>query len=229
MNPLVRKLASIGPLTSDLVKAAERASKRLGRGGQGATGGRGRKGWKARHGKARPIPAFTGGQTSLLKAFPKFGAASAEPNLRILSLDTLQHWINLGRIDPDRKITIKEICSSGVCGKVKDGVVLLGNGLADFNAKVDIQVTRASQTAIEKIESLGALLNPGGSISTVYHSREAIRAMLNPHKYSSVPEQCIPHSRALIARYIDPVRRGYLAGKAQGVKPEQILSRIRQL
>ena len=69
----------------------------------------------------------------MLKLFPKFGIqkrASLLKNrqsLRILSLDTLQHWINRKRLDPSRPITLKEIAESKVAGKVKDGVVLLAN------------------------------------------------------------------------------------------------------
>lgn len=62
------------PATAALTRLkSELKSKKLGRGGHLATAGRGRKGWKARHGKNRIIPAFAGGQTTILKAFRKFG------------------------------------------------------------------------------------------------------------------------------------------------------------
>lgn len=46
-------------------------------------------------------------------------------DLRVLELDTLQKWIDLKRIDISKPITIKELVESGVCGSIKDGVVLL--------------------------------------------------------------------------------------------------------
>ena len=58
--------------------ANERKRKRMGRGGQGATAGKGRKGWKGRHGGGRVVPAFEGGQTSIIKAFRKFGIQKRE-------------------------------------------------------------------------------------------------------------------------------------------------------
>jgi large subunit ribosomal protein L15 len=45
--------------------------------------------------------------------------------LRPIPLDKLQLWIDLGRLDASKKITIRDICLSGIAGKVKDGVVLL--------------------------------------------------------------------------------------------------------
>jgi large subunit ribosomal protein L15 len=112
-----------------LPKGTEKKAKRVGRGGQLKTAGRGRKGWKARHGRDRQVPAFEGGQSSIIKKVPKIGFQKrgllVRPNLRPLYLDTLQQWIKLRRLDPSKKITIKEIAESGVAGRIKDGVYLL--------------------------------------------------------------------------------------------------------
>jgi ribosomal protein L15 len=56
----------------------EQRRKKLGRGGQGATAGRGRKGWKARHGGGGVMRAFAGGQTTIARAFKKFGPQMRE-------------------------------------------------------------------------------------------------------------------------------------------------------
>jgi large subunit ribosomal protein L15 len=44
-----------------------------------------------------------------------------------LNLDKLQSWIDQGRLDPTKLITIKELNESGCVTRVKDGVKLLGN------------------------------------------------------------------------------------------------------
>ncbi len=112
-------------------KPKEKKARRVGRGGKGRTAGRGRKGWKAKHGKARPLPGFEGGQSGIIKSIPKIGiqqkslVQQIQRNLRPVPLDKLQLWIDLGRLDASKPITIKDICLSGVAGKVKEGVVLL--------------------------------------------------------------------------------------------------------
>jgi large subunit ribosomal protein L15 len=114
-----------------LPKGSEKKKKRVGRGGQLKTAGRGRKGYKARHANQRMVPGFEGGQSSIIKKVPKIGfqkrSLLLKRKLRPLYLDTLQKWIELKRLDPSKKITIKEIAESGVAGKITNGVVLLAN------------------------------------------------------------------------------------------------------
>ena len=153
----------------------------VGRGGKGKTAGRGRKGWKARSAKARPLPGYEGGQSGILKAIPKLGiqkrANHMRVNMRPLSLDSLQCWIDQKRIDGSKPITIKDICLSGVAGKVKSGVSLLAFGANNFHSKIDIHVTKASFAAVKRIEQLG------GSVTTEQHNKEIIRSRLSPHLY----------------------------------------------
>lgn len=44
-----------------------------------------------------------------------------------LGLEKLQHWIDTGRLDATQTITLKEIFDSGIVGKFKHGVALVGN------------------------------------------------------------------------------------------------------
>ena len=44
-----------------------------------------------------------------------------------LGLEKLQHWIDMGRLDASQTITLKEIFDSGIVGKFKHGVALVGN------------------------------------------------------------------------------------------------------
>jgi large subunit ribosomal protein L15 len=130
IQPARRGLITI---SSKLDKPPQKKSKRLGRGGKGKTGGRGRKGWHAKHSQGRMLRAHEGGQSSIAKRFPKIGIQAKQQVkelkrvLRPFSLEKLQVWIDLGRIDPSKPITMKEICNSGIAGKVKNGAVLLGS------------------------------------------------------------------------------------------------------
>jgi large subunit ribosomal protein L15 len=97
-----------------------------------------------------------------------------------------------------------ELIKSGVCGKVIDGITLLATGGEFFKSKINLNVTRASLSAIKIIEE------KGGSVTTTYTDRKVIHALLNPKKYYSIPEIFVPTSRRMIARYISEDRRGYL-------------------
>jgi len=57
----------------------------------------------------------------LTRACCRFGKVLAP-----LGLEKLQHWIDTGRIDASKVITMKTLVDSGVVGKIKDGVTLVG-------------------------------------------------------------------------------------------------------
>jgi hypothetical protein len=69
---------------------------------------------------------------------PKFGIQKRETllkqkrDLRPLYLDTLEQFIKVNRIDPTKPISVKTLVQSGICGRVKDGIVLLQRVL-NFN------------------------------------------------------------------------------------------------
>jgi len=99
---------------------------RRGRGpssGKGKTSGRGHKGQK-QHGK---VPAgFNGGQTPLEVVHGKRGFKNVfSLEMSPLNLDRVQTWIDQGRLDPSRVITLKELCASRCLHRIKDGVKLL--------------------------------------------------------------------------------------------------------
>lgn len=79
---------------------------------------------------------------------------------------------------------------------------LLATGAADFDVPVHLAVTAASRGAIDAIEKAG------GSLRTVYYDRHNLRAILKPHKFARIPANPPPR---LMARYMDPERRGYLS------------------
>nr|KAJ3418909.1 YmL10 [Polyrhizophydium stewartii] len=202
---------------------SRKKAKRLGRGGKGKTAGRGRKGYKARQGKSGPVPGFAGGQTTIIKGIPKLGrqlkaSRAKRGSYRPLALDTLQHWIDTKRIDPTKKITIRELLPC--MGRVKDGVVLLATGAQFLKTKVDIEVTRATLGAIKAVEAAG------GKVTTVYHNSEIIRATLFPEKYVEIPTIAVPNDPRNIARYTDPERRGYLAPLVKGADKSQLIQKL---
>ncbi|KCV69745.1 50S ribosomal protein L15, variant [Fonticula alba] len=131
---------------------SSRAFKRVGRGhgsGLGKTSGRGHKGQNARSGNGKTSPWFEGGQSTIIAKTPKtgFNNAAFRKDFVELNLAQLQHFINIGRINPHEPITIKTLYESGVVHGVKDGVKLLADGRDLFYSKVDIQVSKGAHLA----------------------------------------------------------------------------------
>ncbi len=77
------------------------------------------------------MPWFTGLYTNpIIEGLPKWPWAPRDlkPIYKPLNLDRLQHWIDMGRLDPSRVITLKDLHASGIIvGRIRDGVKLLGN------------------------------------------------------------------------------------------------------
>lgn len=196
-------------------KGARKQKKRKGRGpgsGLGKTAGRGHKGQKARNNGGIRI-GFEGGQTPLYRRLPKRGfknkfAAPLDP----LNVGRLQQYIEDGRIDASKTITMKQLYDSGIVGKIKHGVKLLGNGSDTFDKKIDIEVTRASQSAIDAIEKCG------GTITSVYYNKLGLRVLLKPEKFEEpLPRRARPPPK-LLSFYTSYEKRGEFA-------PEMIAKR----
>ncbi|TDH74080.1 uncharacterized protein CCR75_008577 [Bremia lactucae] len=194
---------------------AHKRGKRLGRGigsGKGKTSGRGHKGQKARSGGGSGRgPGFEGGQTPLYQRVPKRGFNNnfATP-METVNLDKLQLFVDMGRLDANKTITIKSLVDSGLatCSRVKHGIKLLGNGGQHLTAKIDIEVSQASKSAIKAVEAVG------GTITSVYHNRLALRALLKPHKFEILPQPARPNPKKL-TYYTNYDKRGYLSPKIQ--------------
>ncbi|KAI8807029.1 ribosomal protein L18e/L15P [Cladochytrium replicatum] len=197
--------------------------KRVGRGegsGKGKTSGRGHKGFKARQGRDRPLRGFQGGGTGILKAFPKFGFRARKKHSSRLYLDALQYWVQSGRLDASKPITLKDLVVSGCVRRLREEVVLLARGYTHFNIKVDIEVTRATRKSIEVIES------QGGSVKAVFIDSLAAQAIMKPEKFAIPPLDPIPVKKDDIARYIDPSRRGYLSSVTTVEDGEQLVEKL---
>lgn len=137
---------------------ATRKRKRVGRGpgsGTGKTGGRGIKGQKSRSGVA--IGAHEGGQMPLYQRLPKRGFT--KPNRKkfaVINLGILQKFIDAKKIDAKKPITEDAMVESGLVRRKLDGVRVLAKG--DFSAKVDLNVTGASQSAVDAVAKAGGAL-----------------------------------------------------------------------
>ena len=133
-------------------EGATKTKKRLGRGQgstKGGTSGRGHKGAQSRSGYKKK-KGFEGGQMPLQRRTPKFGFKNP---FRIE-----YEQLNLGRIQELAEkfnltdITVENLRENKQIGK-SDLVKVLGNG--ELKAKVNVSVHAISETAKQKIESLG--------------------------------------------------------------------------
>ncbi|KAI9848288.1 MAG: YmL10 [Sclerophora amabilis] len=167
-----QRSASILSSLSDNPSAYSRRIRR-GRGpssGKGKTSGRGHKGQK-QHGK---VPSgLQGGQTSLEVVKGKRGFENVfSVEMTPLNLDRVQSWIDQGRLDPSKPITMKELADSRCLHGVKDGVKVLGRGADELKTPINLLVSRASASAIRAIESAG------GVVTTRFYTPNSIRRIL---------------------------------------------------
>jgi large subunit ribosomal protein L15 len=137
---------------------ATKKPKRVGRGpgsGMGKTGGRGIKGQKSRSGVA--IKGYEGGQMPLYQRLPKRGFT--KPNRKayaVVNLGLIQKFIDDKKLDAGAAITEDVLVASGLVRRKLDGVRVLAKG--DISAKITLQVTGASKSAVEAVEKAGGSL-----------------------------------------------------------------------
>ena len=125
-------------------------AKRKGRGngsGNGKTAGRGQKGQKSRSGGGVRV-GFEGGQMPLYRRIPKQGFYN--------KYRTEYATVNVGRLEIFENgtvVTAEMLKEAGLISKVMDGVKILGNG--ELTKKLTVEVAKFTDSAKEKIESLG--------------------------------------------------------------------------
>ncbi|CAO1616221.1 unnamed protein product [Sympodiomycopsis kandeliae] len=203
-------LNNIGPLFG------KKNAKRLGRGsssGRGGTSTRGHKGQKARRGNGKPVPGFSGGQAPITRTFPKRGFVNAFAHDTVpLNIGRVQEWIEAGRLDASKPITIRELYLSRCIHQTGEGGIKLlaqESSLQPFSTPINIVVSRASASAIKAVE------RSGGSITCKYYTPLSIRACIKPEKWTErgrlVPEEPLPIGKRDLMYYTDIKNRGYLA------------------
>lgn len=132
------------------VPGSTKESKRIGRGigcGQGKTSGKGHKGQKARSGGSIR-PGFEGGQMPLQRRVPKRGFVNIfAKEIKAINVGTLEKFENGTVVDAQALI------DAGIVKTCCDGIKILGNG--NLTKKLTVKVTAFSNSAKEKIESVG--------------------------------------------------------------------------
>ena len=127
---------------------------RVGRGigsGKGKTSARGHKGQKSRSGVA--IKSFEGGQMPLYRRLPKRGFKNIfQKKIQNINFKTIEHLVNKHNLNP---LEIKEVdlFEKKILSKSKGLLKLLNVG--EIDKKINIEISYASKTAIEKIEKAG--------------------------------------------------------------------------
>ena len=142
-------------------QGATKDRKRVGRGagsGTGKTSGRGHKGQKSRAGAT--INGFEGGQMPIYRRLPKRGFKNPfRKQYRIVNVDDIQRAIDAGKIKAGAELDAKSLQDSGVVGKGKSGIRVLGRG--KINTAVNLNVAGASKTANTAIEKAGGKVTVG--------------------------------------------------------------------
>ena len=137
---------------------ATKTKRRVGRGigsGKGKTAGRGAKGQKSRSGVS--INGFEGGQMPIYRRLPKRGFKNIfSKKIQLINLNTIQNAINM------KKILIKDIkeedlIKANIIKKSGGLAKILGNG--ELKSVINISVSYASKSAIEKIKNIGGTIN----------------------------------------------------------------------
>jgi len=137
---------------------ATKSRKRVGRGpgsGTGKTAGRGVKGQKSRSGVA--IKGYEGGQMPLYMRLPKRGFN--KPNRKeyaVVNLGLIQKFVDAGKLDAGQTITEDALVASGLVRRKRDGIRVLAKG--EITARLDIEVSGASKTAVEAVGKAGGAL-----------------------------------------------------------------------
>ena len=144
---------------------ATKKRKRVGRGpgsGTGKMGGRGIKGQKSRSGVA--INGYEGGQMPLYQRLPKRGFN--KPNRKsfaVVNIGLIQKFVDAKKIDAKKAITEDVLVESGLVRRKRDGIRVLAKG--EVTAKLSIEVTGASKSAVAAVEKAGGSLTVAAPVA----------------------------------------------------------------
>ncbi|MFC7703004.1 50S ribosomal protein L15 [Plastorhodobacter daqingensis] len=139
-------------------EGATKKRMRVGRGpgsGKGKTAGRGVKGQKSRSGVA--LNAYEGGQMPLYQRLPKRGFN--KPNRKswaVINLGLIQKFVDAGKLEAGAVINEDVLVASGLVRRKLDGIRVLAKG--EITAKVQLEVSGASASAIEAVSKAGGSL-----------------------------------------------------------------------
>lgn len=192
--------------------------KQRGRGQYGGNrSGRGHKGQRQRG--TRPRLGFEGGQTPFYLLIPQYGyneGHSRRPQYQPLSLKRLQYLIDVGRLDPRLPIDLTQLVNARALTiqplKRDMGVQLVDEGAELFSAKINIEVQRASESAIAAVE------RNGGVLTNSFYDPISLGILIKPVAFfqrgQPIPRRMLP-GEDMVPYYTDPASRGYLAPEEQ--------------
>jgi len=164
------------------------------------------------HQKSRSTPrAFEGGQTPLYKRLPKIGFHNPNKrDIRIVTLQKIQEFMDTGRLTAkaNAMLTLKDLMTCGLISNCGEGVKIVATGMETFRSPIHLEVTSASQQAIEVIEK------NGGTVTCVHFNRLALRALLQPHKFDILPWRARPPPK-IMQFYLDKDKAGYMSPEIQ--------------
>jgi len=122
-----------------------------------------------------------------------------------INLDRIQDWINQGRIDPSKPITLRELAATRAVHGIKDGIKLLARGATALTTPINVVVSRASQSAIAAVEALG------GTVTTRYYTKYAIHRIrqrkTDPYVSLKWDQDAIGKSALAVGMGSDPKER----------------------
>lgn len=169
-----------------------RQKRRVGRGvgsTKGKTAGRGDKGQKSRSG-GNIHPRFEGGQSSIVRRLPKMGVSVRNKERpKYVNIGDIMYYIDMGRLDPSKPVTMKALYTAGVFNSAKYGVKILGKGLNKLNVPLDLHVTDASESVITKVKELG------GKVTCYHKTKLLMKEELNPEKFPFKLRDPLPTKR----------------------------------
>ena len=142
-------------------QGARKRRKIVGRGhstGHGKTSSRGGKGQTARAGGS-VRPGFEGGQNPLYRRLPirGFSNFAFDVNYATINLSELQYFVEAGRIDAKKPVTIDSLMAAGIIKRRESGLKVLGGG--ELKAGLTIEAVAASASAAEKVKKAGGSIN----------------------------------------------------------------------
>jgi len=135
-------------------EGSRKKRKRVGRGegsGHGGQATRGMNGQRSRSG-SKTRAWFEGGQMPLQRRIPKFGFTNIfKETYQVVNLNALQRIASENKIE--KVLNLEELKKLGLISSTKKPVKILGKG--ELKAKINLEVNAVSQSAKEKIESVG--------------------------------------------------------------------------
>ncbi|XP_072026303.1 large ribosomal subunit protein uL15m-like [Amphiura filiformis] len=128
-----------------------------------------------------------------------------------VSLEELQYYIDVGRINPEKPIDVNSFINAGrdiSIWKKQYGIQLTHEGADLFQTQVNIEVQHASELTIAAVERNRGVIRLG------YYDPQSLDALCYPlmffNRGKPIKKRATP-PKDILPYYMDPEKRGYLA------------------